>query len=480
MSETGAPPDSGAGPETAPAIAPPEMEVTFFGAANSDKATFYQPTAKQLEFHAAGATARERLFLAGNQLGKTTAGAFELAYHLTGRYPDWWEGRRFEGPVVAWTAGVMAESTRDNPQRLLLGRLGAEGSGAIPRECILETETARGVAGAIDQVRIRHASGGVSRLGFKSYGRGREGWQGETLDVVWFDEEPPFDIYTEGLTRTNRTNGLVYATLTPLLGRTALVDRFYGKHSVERALVRLTLDEATQYSAAEKNRILAAYATHERDARARGLPQLGEGRVFAFDEVDLIEDAPVLDRNWAHICGIDFGIGHPTAAVWLAHDRDGDVVHVYAAYRRRDTPIETHAAAILSRGSWIPVAWPRDGRQRSQISGEPIAGEYRRAGVNMLPEPASFEEGGDKLENGIAMMADRIATGRLKVSRSLGDWFTEYRMYHRKDGKVVKEDDDLLSATRYALMMLRYAKSPAELERPRPLHADRDYDPFRW
>ena len=117
MHKTGAPVETGACPE----IVPEELGLALAGAADRDKATFYQPTAKQIEFHTAGATARERLFLAGNQLGKTTAGAYELAFHLTGRYPEWWEGRRFGGPVVAWAAGVTAESTRDNPQRLLLG-----------------------------------------------------------------------------------------------------------------------------------------------------------------------------------------------------------------------------------------------------------------------------------------------------------------------------------------------------------------------
>jgi hypothetical protein len=43
----------------------------------------------------------------------------------------------------------------------------------------------------------------------------------------------------------------------------------------------------------------------------------------------------------------------------------------------------------------------------------------------------------------------------------------EFRLYHRKDGKVVKEHDDLLSATRYAIMMLRHARSPAAYRRMR-------------
>jgi hypothetical protein len=61
-----------------------------------NKLAYYRPYAKQREFHAAGASARERLLMAGNQLGKTIAGGFEAAMHATGRYPGWWQGRRFD------------------------------------------------------------------------------------------------------------------------------------------------------------------------------------------------------------------------------------------------------------------------------------------------------------------------------------------------------------------------------------------------
>jgi len=195
----------------------------------TDRLAHYRPYPKQTEFHAAGAHHRERLFMAGNQLGKTWAGAFETAMHLTGRYPPDWPGRRFDRPVRAWAAGVTAESTRDNPQRLLLGPPAARdrwGSGAIPAATLEGLQLARGQAGAADTVSIRHASGGLSMLGFNSYERGRRKWQGETLDLVWFDEEPPLDIYMEGLTRTNATGGLVMVTFTPLMGMSAVVRLF--------------------------------------------------------------------------------------------------------------------------------------------------------------------------------------------------------------------------------------------------------------
>ena len=54
-------------------------------------------------------------------------------------------------------------------------------------------------------------------------------------------------------------------------------------------------------------------------------------------------------------------------------------------------------------------------------------------------------------------MLDAMQTGRFKVAAHLENWFEEYRLYHRKDGKVEKIYDDLLSATRYAWMMRRFA-----------------------
>lgn len=189
----------------------------------------YQPYPKQAEFHAAGALHRERLFMAGNQLGKTVAGGAEVAIHLTGRYPDWWKGRRWDRPVRWWAAGVTGESTRDNPQRLLVGPPGLKeqwGTGFIPGLDLVEWTQARGVADLLDTVAVRHRSGGLSSLAFKAYEKGREKWQGETLDGVWFDEEPPLDIYTEGLTRTNATGGMAIITFTPLLGMSEVVRLF--------------------------------------------------------------------------------------------------------------------------------------------------------------------------------------------------------------------------------------------------------------
>lgn len=194
-----------------------------------NRLTEYWPYAKQLEFHAAGGTHRERLLMAANRFGKTECGAAELAIHLTGRYPDWWEGKRFDKPVRAWAAGVTNESTRDVVQDKLIGPPTREedwGCGYIPKACLGDIARARGVANAIDSLAVRHVTGGWSALQFKSYERGREKWQGTALEVLWMDEEPPMDIYMEGLTRTNETGGIVYLTFTPLKGFSSVIEMF--------------------------------------------------------------------------------------------------------------------------------------------------------------------------------------------------------------------------------------------------------------
>lgn len=203
-----------------------------------NKLPTYAPYEKQKEFHAHGLDfAAERLLMAGNQLGKTIAGGAEWAMHLTGRYPSWWNGATFEKPVILWASGVTGESTRDNPQNILIGQPANEelwGSGWVPKDAIKgKPNRAMGIKNALDSVVIRWGGGGdlqhqESVLYFKSYEKGREKWQGPTIDGVWFDEEPPIDIYSEGRTRTqNGQRGIFTAiTFTPLLGMSEVVRMF--------------------------------------------------------------------------------------------------------------------------------------------------------------------------------------------------------------------------------------------------------------
>lgn len=181
---------------------------------------------KHTEFFRAGATHQERAAIAGNRCGKTTLGCYEASVHLTGLYPHWWEGRRFDHPVDWWAASDTSETTRDILQHEFVGPLDEMGTGMIPKHLILDRSIRRGVSDAIDTLIIKHVSGGKSTLGFKSYDQGREKFQGTAKHGINLDEEPDEKIYFECLTRLMTTNGLMICTFTPLKGMSGIVMRY--------------------------------------------------------------------------------------------------------------------------------------------------------------------------------------------------------------------------------------------------------------
>ena len=401
--------------------------------------------------------------MAGNQLGKTLCAGAETAMHATGRYPDDWRGKVFDKAGPMWVAGVTGESTRDNPQRILYGPLGAPGTGMLPADSIKDKSTRRGLSDALDTLIVRHGGGGdvqagESIIGFKSYDQGREKWQGPTLLAVWFDEEPPPDIYTEGLTRTNVAMGPVMVTFTPLLGMSEVVKRFLIDKVPGTHVTQMTIEDAEHYTPEQRAAIITAYPLHEREARARGIPTMGSGRVFPIDEDGIKIDPFEIPEHWPQLGGLDFGWDHPSAGVRMAWDRDTDILYITAAHRAREQTPLMFAASVKPWGAWLPWAWPHDGLQHDKGSGEQLAHQYSEQGLGMLPERATFEDGSNGLEAGIAEMLDRMQTGRLRVFSHLADWFEEVRLYHRKNGLIVKLNDDLMSATRYAMMMRRFAR----------------------
>lgn len=438
----------------------------------------YAPYAKQREFHALGATKRERLFMAGNQLGKTYAGAAEVAYHVTGLYPPDWKGYRFSRPTRWLVGSESAELTRKGVQRLLLGppeKRDEWGTGAIPKTHLTGHSMKQGVPDAVASITVKNEYGGDSVIQFNSYDQGRTKWQADTVDGVWFDEEPPLDVYSEGLTRTNATGGLVFVTFTPLLGMSAVVKRYLQEKPEGTVVVNMTIDDAEHYSAEDKARIIAGYPEHEREARARGIPIMGSGLVFPVAESTVKCEPFPIPAHWGRIAAIDFGYDHPAGFVCLAHDRDTDTVYVYDAWRLKGKSAIEHSMVILGKGyKDLPWAWPHDGLQHDKGAGAQLMKQYKDMGVNMLAERAQFPDtddgkpGGNSVEAGISMMLNRFQARTLRVFSHLNEWFEEFRLYHRKDGIIVKIDDDLMSATRYGIMMLRKAKNTYEMQSTRP------------
>jgi hypothetical protein len=233
-----------------------------------------------------------------------------------------------------------------------------------------------------------------------------------------------------------------------------------AEHQMTKGVVRITLEDALHYSEAQRRAIIEGYPAHELEARTKGIPSLGSGRVFPITEESIACDPPPVGRGWSIIGGMDFGWDHPFAAVKLAHDRDADCIYVLATYRCREATPIIHSAALRPWGK-IPWAWPHDGLQHDKGSGKQLAVQYRDQGLELLSEFAKFEDGTYGVEAGVMAMLARMQTGRFKVARHLSEWFEEFRLYHRQDGVIEKIRDDLLSATRYAVMCLRYAETEA-------------------
>lgn len=460
------------------------LQRKFLWKAARQKLQDYVAYPKQREFHAAGATHREKLFLAGNRVGKTRCGGAEVAMHLTGEYPDWWTGRRFDGPIMAWVAGVTNESTRDVVQAELMGppkERGEWGTGMVPAANIVgEPSMARGAPDLMDTVTIRHKAGGNSTLQFKTYEKGREKWQGTKVHVVWLDEECPIDVYMEALTRTNEVDGLVLTTFTPLKGMSDLVllylrgtdagKKLFGDQTMEvsdeaaakltgrRHVTVATIDDALHFTAAQRQAIIDQYPDHEREARTKGIPALGSGRIFPIPESEITCEPFDPPYYWRWIGCLDFGWDHPFGAAKLVYDPDNDRIYVTQVYRIEQKTPHEHCTVIRNWGEWLPWAWPHDGLHTEKGTGVDLGRQYRDAGLNMLPEMARYPSSkGNSVEAGLMDMLDRMRTGRWKVFRTCFEWLEEFRLYHREDGKVVKIRDDVISATRAGLMMLRYA-----------------------
>lgn len=431
----------------------------------------YRPHAKQAEFHRLGIDHRERALLAGNRLGKTTCATNEGTYHALGDYPDWWEGKRFHHPTTGWVANATFEVSRDVNQAKFLGDGGPDsfGTGSIPKSRIVKWTTLRSsVADCVDTLYVRHSSGGVSTIKFKAYVQGIQSFTGAAVDWMHMDEIVPDAIYSEALRRLQDTRGVMMLTVTPTSGLYGAVKHFYpAPDANSRALVLLSIEESGLFTPEEIAEEESRIPPHERDCRLRGVPAMGTGLIFPVPDSDIVCDAfeGGIPTGWPQIVGLDFGYNHPTAATRLAYDRDNDTVYVTAEYRKREETPVIHAAAIRAWGDWLPVAWPHDGVHHDKGSGISLKQTYTKLGLKMLHEYATFHDGGYGVETGLLDMYDRMRTGRWKVMRHCQQWLAEKAQYHRKmnqeTGRVQiwKVDDDLISASRYGLMMLRFARA---------------------
>lgn len=409
---------------------------------------------KHIAFMAAGAKYKERVMLAGNRVGKTVTGAFEVMTHATGDYPLWWTGRRFNTPTQMWVAGQTSETTRNILQASLLGSFAEPGTGMIPAESIIRTTPKAGVPDAISDVWVKHVSGGISLISFKAYDQGIESFMGTEKHAIWLDEEPPMPIYSECLVRTMTTRGIVLCTFTPLKGLSEVVMSFLPGGRIDtdnrkKFLVMIEWDEAPHLTKEEKDLLYDSIPPHQRSARTKGVPQIGMGEIYPVPEEIIACDPFEIPSHWARFFALDVG-WKVTAGVWFALDRESDVLYIYSEYYRGECEPSIHADAIMARGSWIPGVVDPASAGANQKDGERLMDIYTRFGLNLNIADNSIEAG-------TLAVFQRLSSGRLKVFKTCINWFREKRLYRREESrsgivKILKEDDHTMDATRYGIM----------------------------
>ncbi len=451
-----------------------------------EKWRFFVPVPKQEEFLNATADHQEVLLMAGNGNGKTETAGFAVSRWMTGEYPDWWRGRRFNKPTRGWIAGTSMRELEQAGQLKLLGPPGNPelfGTGMIPKEAIVgKPRPARGAPDTVESFQVKCKINGrlddsaISRCTVKTYSQERDDWAGAEIDWLWEDEEPPAKLHGEGLARL-RGKGVCIITMTPLDGITDIVVRFTDEEDPLRYMVRMGLKDASWYTDEQKKNFRATFAAHERGARENGDPMLGSGRVFRVPEDDLkIPPIPPnrIPLEWAKLWGVDFGgasdIAHPFAAVLYAWDRESTAdetgpigtVYILNTIRMTNSTVLQHVDAMKRIAADVPVAWPHDGHEKDRNSGEALAMQYKKHGLKMLESHATHASGGFSTYAGITDMDTYMQARQWKVFDTLTDWFGEYGQYHYKDGNIlVRIRDDLMSATRIAHIMRRRARPVA-------------------
>lgn len=433
---------------------------------------------KHRAFFDAGAQYSERLAMAGNRTGKSIMGVYELTAHLTGEYPRWWAGRRFDHAIDAWAIGPDARTVRDTLQKELMGAVGEWGTGMIPAHLIGKWFALQGTPQAIDVVMIKHKSGGWSRLGFKNYQQDILSFMGTGRHVILCDEEVPIEIYNEANIRTATTKGIMICTFTPLQGLTPMVVNFCRKatfllgakpilsvadedgdyavgSSTSKAVLQIGWDDAPWLDEDTKARLLDDTPEHLREARRTGAPAMGSGNVYTTPIEQLTVDPFDIPDSWPRLYALDVGWNR-TAGVWAALDPNTDTIYFYDEHYVGQELPSTHAASIRSKGDWIPGVIDPAARGRSQVDGKQLMQQYIELGLELRPAR-------NDVEAGVSLVQQRLASGKLKVFRTCANWLKEYLIYRRdKNGKVVKEDDHAQDAGRYIVLNIQLASTKTE------------------
>ncbi len=442
---------------------------------------FYEPTPKQKAFHDAGLHAGERLFLGGNRTGKTNAVCMEMAMHLTGTYPAWWEGYRFRRPINAISASISLKDTRDILQKKLFV---GDTDGSMPpilHESYIIAKTHTTIAGAWDTVQIAHSSGGVSELKFKAFQQGESSFQGVKADFIHLDEVPNFKVYQEALIRTTAFDSektFLTVSMWPERGKDELISHFIdhapeGEAREGRFYIMASWADNPHLKEEERERLRKSVPSWQLEAREHGIPVFGQGKVFTMKEADLFVEPFEIPKHFARVYGLDpsSSSGGTWGFVLLAHDRDKDIVYAMADYKLSNATPTEHAANI-SRiiPDWcIGLVDPAGAGENMHTKEKTFDFLTERSGLHLV----KANKANHAKEAMIDEIYERVRGDRFKIfwvdTSSLGKGrgcrhlVTEWRQYARdENGLILKKNDHCIDALFYALNGLPQARTETQ------------------
>lgn len=424
---------------------------------NSNKLNFYNKKGKvhtkQIEFHKC--KKRNRWVFGGNRSGKTECGAVEVVYLACGVHP-YRENKVTEG----WVVSLSRQVQRDVAQRKILEYLPAS---YIEKIVMVSGGQDSAENGIIDFILVRSEAGGLSRIGFKSCDQGREKFQGASLDYVWFDEEPPFDIYLECKMRVLDKCGDIFGTMTPLKGLTWVYNTIYLNEKNDEEVWCETMEWADNpfLSKKEIENMTKSLPADEIESRRYGKFMQNGGLVYnEFDEnINVIEPFNI-PLDWQDNISIDPGLHNPLSAHFYAVDFDGNVYVVAEHYASQQT-VEYHANKIKEIAKRLN--WKTDNRGYLKALIDSAAGQRTLASEKNVVE--LFYENGilvnpkvnKDLFSGISVVKSYLKTAdgksRLFIFKNCVNLIRELKNYWWGDDDVpIKKDDHCLDELRYYLM----------------------------
>lgn len=414
---------------------------------------------RHLEFMNGGSKYGERLFSAANQVGKTTAILQEGYYHASGRYPEWWEGKRFRRPTVGIFGAESWEHIRTGVQSKLL--TGADrgylerGCGIIPKFLLDQAKfiSKGNVAGVYSEMSIPHITGGYSKIIFRTYDR-QEAWESMTCNWAMMDEEPPRDIYTEAAMRVMANDGTIAIGFTPDSGLTDTVLHFFkdGEFTAGAAdgklITMVGWDDVPHLTEKAKAVAIKQIPEYLREAKTKGIPYLGEGRVFQFDLNQFVTEPFPIPEHYEQCFSVDPGVKN-TAILWAAIDPDTKVTYITDEYAAHHLSIYVIADAIKAHGEWVPGVMDPFYSHLSSESTKPTIQLLKESGLDI--EMVDRHKNNFK-EGGIETIKVAFLTGKLRIFKTCRKLINQLHLYHRLDtGKTGNTPDDFVDSLRYLI-----------------------------